>query len=74
MEAAESKCKAILLFTDGISDDIVDTEGFARSFVDYCCSLPVSATTVEVMSMLSDWPTPKHSDDKTIACLFKKDY
>lgn len=72
--ADEDDCKAILLFTDGIADDLVDIEGFAGSLVDDYCSMPATTASSEVMSMLLDWPTPKHSDDKTLGCLFRKDY
>lgn len=70
----ENKCKAVLLCTDGIADDLIDVEGFASSLVDDYCNLPATTAASEVMSMLLDWPTPKHSDDKTLACLFVREY
>lgn len=70
----EDKCKAVLLCTDGIADDLVDVEGFVASLVENYCNLPVTTAASEVMSMLLDWPTPKHSDDKTLACLFEREY
>lgn len=70
----ESKCKAALLCTDGVADDLVDPEGFVSGFVEAFCSLPVITASEKVADMLIDWPTPKHSDDKTIACLFKREY
>ena len=70
----ENRCKAILLCTDGVSDDLVDAEGFACGLVDAFCKLPVITASSQAADMLVDWPTPKHSDDKTIACLFKREY
>lgn len=70
----EDRCKAVLLFTDGVADDLVDVEGFASGLVDGFCNMPAAIASSEAMSMLIDWPTPKHSDDKTLACLFKREY
>ena len=74
MDVDEEGCRAVLLFTDGIADDLVDIEGFAGGLVDSLCCLPAVLAASEAMSMLIDWPTPKHSDDKTLACLYKRDY
>jgi hypothetical protein len=71
---SEDRCKAVLLFTDGIADDLVDVEGFSSGLVDSFCNMPAAIASSEAMSMLIDWPTPKHSDDKTLACLFKREY
>ena len=70
----EGRCKAVLLCTDGIADDLIDIEGFVRSLVDDYCNLPAATASSEVMSMLLDWPTPKHGDDKTLECLFVREY
>ena len=70
----EERCKAVLLCTDGVADDLVDSEGFVSGFVDAFCALPVITASSRAADMLIDWPTPKHSDDKTIACLFKRGY
>lgn len=74
MSVPEKRCKAILLCTDGVADDLVDEEGFARGIVDNLCKLPVISAASDAANMLIDWPTPKHSDDKTMACLFKREY
>jgi serine/threonine protein phosphatase PrpC len=70
---AEDDCSAIMLCTDGVSDDLEDIEGFAKSFKDAYCGLSRILASRSARRMLEDWPTPKHSDDKTIACLFKKE-
>lgn len=74
MGVVEEECKAVLLCTDGIADDLIDIEGFASNLVEDFCNLPVTTAASEAMSMLLDWPTPKHSDDKTPACLFVREY
>ena len=74
MSVPERRCKAILLCTDGVADDLVDEEGFARGVVDSLCKLPVISAASDAANILIDWPTPKHSDDKTMACLFKREY
>ena len=67
-------CRAVVLCTDGISDDLIDPEGFVRDYVEAFCDLPTVVATSSSADMLVDWPTPKHSDDKTIACLFRREY
>lgn len=74
MGMSEKRCRAVLLCTDGIGDDLVDPEGFVCGFIDTFCKLPVITAASDTADMLIDWPTPKHSDDKTIACLFKREY
>ena len=69
-----NRCKAVLLCTDGVADDLVDSESFACGIVDNFCKLPIVTASSEVSNMLIDWPTPKHSDDKTIACIFRREY
>lgn len=74
MGVSEKKCKAVLLCTDGIADDLTDPEGFVAGYVESVIDLPVITAAGNASSMLIDWPTPKHSDDKTIACLIRRDY
>ena len=67
----ENLCRAVLLCTDGISDDLTDIDNFVRGFVAHSVALACTvAASRSARKMLEDWPTPKHSDDKTIACLF----
>jgi serine/threonine protein phosphatase PrpC len=68
----ENECSAVLLCTDGVSDDLEDITGFAKGFFDAHYTLPRITAAQSAREMLVNWPTPKHSDDKTIACLFKK--
>jgi serine/threonine protein phosphatase PrpC len=70
-----SEYKAIVLCTDGVSDDIVGRYvfDFSESFVKEYSNVFFMNRTREIQKMLNHWPVPKHSDDKTIACLFKKE-
>ena len=68
-------CDAVVLCTDGISDDLMPDKQseFAKelyiSYRDYSSRQRKN----ELRGWLKDWPVPGHSDDKTIACLFKKE-
>lgn len=65
----EDECVAVLLCTDGVSDDLVDGDGFVKALVDAHCGIAPAEADRRVRAVLVQWPTPKHSDDKTIACL-----
>lgn len=69
----EDDCKAIVLCTDGVADDLKDAEGFVKEFVDAHRDLSSISAARRVREMLENWPSPKHSDDKTIACLFREE-
>lgn len=69
----EDDCKAVILCSDGIADDLDDVEGFTREFVNAHRSLSSTSAARRVREMLDRWPTPRHSDDKTIACLYREE-
>jgi len=65
---------AVILCTDGIADDLepeCETE-FAKSIYFKYKDFNSKKRKKDLQILLNDWPTPKHSDDKTIACLYKK--
>ena len=66
-----SECAAVLLCTDGVADDLEDLDGFSRGFVKAYAGLASVTASRRAWEMLSRWPVPKHSDDKTLACLIK---
>lgn len=70
----QEECEAVLLCTDGVADDLRSErrEDFVRWLFREGESLSASAFGREIRKMLKNWPTPKHSDDKTIACLFRR--
>lgn len=65
----EEECSAILLCSDGVADDLDDADGFVMGFIAAHRTLATVTANRNVNEMLESWPTPKHSDDKTIACL-----
>jgi hypothetical protein len=69
----EDDCKSIVLCTDGVADDLVDVDGFVKEFADAHRKLSSVSAARRVREVLEKWPTPKHSDDKTIACLFREE-
>lgn len=72
----ENECVAVVLCTDGVSDDIEGADnlrGFMKGFVESSYEMATVSATKAATDMLENWPTPKHTDDKTIACLLKKE-
>lgn len=69
----ESDCSSIILCTDGVADDLADVNGFVKEIADAHRSLASVSAARRVREALENWPTPKHSDDKTIACLFREE-
>ena len=69
----EKECLAVLLCTDGVADDLDNVEGFVSSFIEAHCSIAEISANRRTREMLEKWPTPKHSDDKTIACLCREE-
>ena len=67
-------CNAVVLCTDGISDDILPQkeQDFAEEFVREYSNMTPHKRALKIKKMLNEWPVPGHSDDKTIACLFKQ--
>lgn len=68
---AASECAAVILCTDGVADDLEDLDGFARGFATAYSGLASVTASRHAHEMLGTWPVPKHSDDKTLACLIK---
>ena len=70
-ELPESECQAIVLCTDGISDDLEDVDGFMRGLVRSVAGLAQVSASRRARRLLDVWPVPRHQDDKTIACLYR---
>jgi len=69
----EDDCKSIVLCTDGVADDLKDTDGFVKEFASAHRDLSSVSAARRTREVLGNWPTPKHSDDKTIACIFREE-
>ena len=73
LDVPESECEAIVLCTDGVSDDLDNVDGFMAGFVRACRGMAQVTASRQAYVMLENWPVPKHSDDKTIVCLRRTD-
>lgn len=71
IELPEPECQAVVLCTDGISDDLEDIDGFMTGLVQSFDGLAQITASRRARRLLQAWPVPKHSDDKTIACLYR---
>ena len=67
------QCNAIILCTDGISDDLLPEkqQDFCKSFITEFSQKSTKIRNKSIKKMLNNWPVPHHSDDKTIACLVR---
>ena len=66
-------CNSVVLCTDGISDDLLPEKQITfvqELYFEYVC-LGSDERKRDLKRWLNKWPVPGHSDDKTIACLFK---
>jgi serine/threonine protein phosphatase PrpC len=59
--------KGLTLMTDGISEDIDDHTGFCASIINSAKSKSRRTLKKKLTQLLDKWPTPHHTDDKTIA-------
>ncbi|EGQ7701548.1 PP2C family serine/threonine-protein phosphatase [Vibrio cholerae] len=57
----------LILMTDGISEDIEDHLGFCGQLVKRSQSGSPRGVKKKLKGLLLNWPTPNHTDDKTIA-------
>lgn len=71
---ASAACHAVVLCTDGISDDLLPEKQkiFAQELCSTYSNVKPEERKRDLRRWLSEWPVPGHSDDKTIACLFKQ--
>ncbi len=70
---AQDECCAVLLCTDGVSDDLLSEKrvDFVRHIYTQGKNIATTTAVHELRKMLQNWPVPKHSDDKTLVCLCK---
>lgn len=76
IKTIESKvCQGVVLCTDGISDDLLPEKqmDFCQTLYSTYSNMPTEKRNIDLRRWLTNWPVPHHSDDKTIACLFKKE-
>lgn len=65
---------AVVLCTDGISDDLLPEKKmiFTKELYSTYANMESEERKRDLKRWLNEWPVPGHSDDKTIASLFKK--
>lgn len=68
------KCRAVVLCTDGVADDLLPDKrrSFAKELYLNYKNLEHTERKRDLRRWLNEWPVPGHSDDKTVACLFKR--
>ncbi len=66
----------VLLATDGVADDLMPEkrDEFLRYLVESYGSLPPVTRSKSLAKALRAWPTPNHSDDKSVALLWNDNY
>ncbi len=62
---------ALLLMTDGISEDLGRTDGLVAAVVASMRGKGARAARAALSRALDAWPTPCHSDDKTVALVYR---
>ncbi|WP_158527405.1 PP2C family serine/threonine-protein phosphatase [Pelagibaculum spongiae] len=62
----------VILMTDGISDDIEDFDQFAPDLISSLTSKGSRYSKCWLKKQLTEWPTPFHTDDKTIAVVSRR--
>jgi serine/threonine protein phosphatase PrpC len=66
--------KGVLLCTDGISEDLLSDRKieFAQDVYSNYTDCSSIERNTDIRRWLHEWPVKGHTDDKTIACLYKK--
>jgi serine/threonine protein phosphatase PrpC len=62
---------ALVLMTDGISDDLGSTAGLVQAVVSSLRNRGARSARALLTRELKDWPTRCHGDDKTIAVVYR---
>lgn len=67
----DEQLNAVMLTTDGVADDLEHELKplFVSDILQGSLSMSASEFYADLEQMLINWPTPMHTDDKTIACL-----
>lgn len=66
-------CVGVVLCTDGVSEDLSDASGFVRELVESARKEGADSIAQQLEEHLRKWPVPKHTDDKTVVCLFREE-
>jgi hypothetical protein len=69
----ENDYSAILLMTDGVADDLSDHDLYSKELIRMLSEVPAHRWNSILNEHLTEWPTPGHYDDKTLALLTFED-
>jgi serine/threonine protein phosphatase PrpC len=71
----EDRYCAFVLCTDGVADDLepAAVKTFALELLSHYRDYPSNARRREIRRWLREWPVQGHSDDKTIACIYRSE-
>ena len=64
----------LVLMTDGISDDLEHTDGFVSATIGDLRRRSIRSAKATLTRGLRAWPVPGHTDDKSIALVYRHDY
>ena len=64
-----------MLATDGVADDLLPEriDGFVQWLMDDFAGMAPSQRWRALQRELKDWPTPHHTDDKTLVVLTQRE-
>lgn len=71
---AESVC-GIALATDGVADDLYEDAAadWVAEYIDMAVEDGRKATVENLKKFFQEWPVAGHTDDKTVACIYRRD-
>ena len=67
-----NKNHGLALMTDGISDDLVQSQEFVPYMIETLRKMKKRRIKKWLVNELENWPTPGHTDDKTIAIIYRR--
>jgi serine/threonine protein phosphatase PrpC len=62
----------VMLATDGVADDLENVGEFVEYWKEKVENVSPTTRTARLRSLLVNWPTPHHSDDKTLALMWNQ--
>jgi len=71
--ALSNEDNGILLASDGISEDVIDHCAFTQALIAYSHNKSPRRIKKHLKNMLTHWPTPNHTDDKSLTMVILND-
>ncbi|MDQ0375989.1 PP2C family serine/threonine-protein phosphatase [Cellulomonas humilata] len=75
VEFEQDQVESVTLCTDGIADDLEMEmrSAFFHSWIEHTSAIADVTAGRHLRTSLQQWPVPRHTDDKTMACLRRAD-